>query len=89
MKLSILALVPLMGFALASPVKSSASNTLATRQQQGSYTVPGLGARKKAIFAAGGTSLDLAIAMLETENLGTDYTYGEFRPLPNAMPDIS
>ena len=32
----------------------------------GSYTVSGLGARKKQITNAGGTTLDLAIAMMET-----------------------
>lgn len=32
----------------------------------GSYTVSGLSTRKKAITAAGGTALDMAIAMLET-----------------------
>ena len=37
----------------------------------------GLGARKQQVVAAGGTTLDLAIAMLETENLGTDYAYGD------------
>lgn len=45
---------------------------------RGSYTVPGLGSRKQAILNAGGNSLDLAIAMLETERMSTDYTYGMF-----------
>lgn len=44
---------------------------------RGNYTVPGLGARKQEILGAGGSTLDLAIASLETENLGTDYAYGE------------
>ena len=33
---------------------------------RGNYTVSGLGARKQEITAAGGTSQDLSIAMLET-----------------------
>ncbi|KAI5780991.1 hypothetical protein EDC01DRAFT_620105 [Geopyxis carbonaria] len=43
----------------------------------GSYTVSGLGARKSALTAAGGNTLDMAIAMLETETMTTDYTYGD------------
>ena len=39
----------------------------------GQYTVSGLGARKQQIQSAGGTTKDLAIAMMETENMGTDY----------------
>ncbi len=33
---------------------------------RGNYTVSGVGARKQEITAAGGTSQDLSIAMLET-----------------------
>ncbi|KFY24696.1 hypothetical protein V493_05084 [Pseudogymnoascus sp. VKM F-4281 (FW-2241)] len=43
----------------------------------GQYTVSGLGARKQEITSAGGTSKDVAIAMMETENMGTDYAYGD------------
>jgi hypothetical protein len=43
----------------------------------GSYPVPGLGARKQAVIAAGGNSLDLAVAMLETEHMQADYSYGD------------
>lgn len=46
-------------------------------QDRGQYEVAGLGARKQAVLAAGGSTLDLAIAMLETENMGTDYAYGD------------
>ncbi|KAM0472516.1 hypothetical protein ACHAPX_008673 [Trichoderma viride] len=49
----------------------------ATSGDRGSYTVPGLGSRKQAILNAGGNTLDLAIAMLETERMSTDYTYGD------------
>ena len=44
---------------------------------RGSYTVSGLGSRKQAILSAGGNTLDMAIAMLETENMEADYAYGE------------
>lgn len=46
-------------------------------QDRGSYTVPGLGKRKQQIIKAGGGTWDIAIAMLETDNLGTNYTYGD------------
>jgi hypothetical protein len=39
---------------------------MAKRADRGSYTVSGLGSRKQAILNAGGNTLDLAIAMLET-----------------------
>ncbi|KAF4764672.1 hypothetical protein N7455_010595 [Penicillium solitum] len=44
---------------------------------RGSYTSPGIGARKKAILDAGGNTRDMAIAMLETNTMTTDYTYGD------------
>jgi hypothetical protein len=47
------------------------------RASSGSYTVSGLGARKQAVTAAGGTTLDMAIAMLETDTMTTTYTYGD------------
>lgn len=47
------------------------------KRSTGSYTVSGLGARKKAITAAGGTDLDLAIAMMETETMQANYAYGD------------
>ncbi|PSL52467.1 cellulose or protein binding domain-containing protein [Saccharothrix carnea] len=43
----------------------------------GSYSVSGLGYRKQQIRNAGGNSLDLAVAMLETENMSTNYAYGD------------
>lgn len=45
---------------------------------RGNYIVPGLGERKQAITGAGGGTLDLALAMLETETMTTDYAYGMF-----------
>lgn len=41
------------------------------------YTYSGLGSRKQAVRNAGGSSLDLAIAMLETEGMNTNYAYGD------------
>jgi hypothetical protein len=55
---------------------------------RGSYTVPGLGSRKQAILNAGGNTLDLAIAMLETERMSTDYTYGMFSHVEPAHPKL-
>ena len=49
----------------------------AAQDDRGQYTVPGLGARKAAILGAGGNTLDLAIAMLETDTMKTDYAYGD------------
>ncbi|GAA5023858.1 carbohydrate-binding domain-containing protein [Kitasatospora paranensis] len=43
----------------------------------GSYSVSGLGSRKSQVRAAGGTSLDLAVAMLETDTMTADYAYGD------------
>jgi hypothetical protein len=43
----------------------------------GSYSVSGLGSRKQQVRSAGGNVLDLATAMLETENMGTNYAYGD------------
>lgn len=43
----------------------------------GSYTVAGLGARKQAILNNGGNTLDMAVAMEETENMQANYTYGD------------
>jgi hypothetical protein len=47
--------------ALAAP-----TTDMTKRADRGSYTVSGLGQRKQAILNAGGNTLDLAIAMLET-----------------------
>ncbi|KAI0534590.1 hypothetical protein GGR58DRAFT_516014 [Xylaria digitata] len=70
MRFPTLSLVLLAGAANASPVTG-----IARRQDRGQYTVSGLGSRKQAILNAGGNTLDLAIAMLETETMTTDYAY--------------
>ena len=43
----------------------------------GPTAYPGLGARKAALAAAGGNDRDLAVAMLETERMLTDYPFGD------------
>jgi hypothetical protein len=44
----------------------------------GSYTVSGLGARKQQILSTGADTLDLAVAMLETETMQvSSYPYGD------------
>ncbi|EIE76409.1 hypothetical protein G6F46_000136 [Rhizopus delemar] len=50
---------------------------LATAARNGSYTVSGLGKRKQEILNNGGGVWDIAIAMLETEDLTTNYPYGD------------
>ena len=46
--------------------------------RHGSYKVPGLGTRKQAISQSGGSVLDMAIAMLETDTMQADfYPYGD------------
>ncbi|PHZ07726.1 uncharacterized protein RHIMIDRAFT_188864, partial [Rhizopus microsporus ATCC 52813] len=49
----------------------------AATTDRGSYTVPGLGKRKQEILSSGGEVLDLAIAMLESDHMITDYPYGD------------
>jgi hypothetical protein len=43
----------------------------------GSYTISGLGSRKQQILSAGGNVLDVATAMLESDNMRADYIYGD------------
>jgi hypothetical protein len=43
----------------------------------GSYTISGLGARKQQVRGAGANSLDLAVAMLETDTMQANYAYGD------------
>ncbi|KAI9304524.1 hypothetical protein BJ944DRAFT_266703 [Cunninghamella echinulata] len=53
-------------------------------QNRGNYTVNGLGKRKQEILSNGGGIWDISIAMLETENLGTDYKYGDGKTYDSA-----
>lgn len=64
MKLFLLSM--LLCSSIAAPITDPAPHSLEARQDSGSYTVPGLGARKQAILGAGGNTLDIAIAMLES-----------------------
>jgi hypothetical protein len=59
---TLLAIIPVLSFASPLPEAGVQSRTLG---QTGSYTVSGLGARKKQLIACGANELDLAIAMLE------------------------
>ncbi|KAH8694877.1 hypothetical protein BGW36DRAFT_428780 [Talaromyces proteolyticus] len=53
------------------------TDLFARDDDRGNETISGLGARKQAVFGAGGNTRDLAIAMLETKTMTADYTYGD------------
>lgn len=71
-----LALIPTV---ISSP--ATESKLAARDDDRGTETVSGLGARKQEVTGAGGNTRDLAIAMLETKTMTTDYTYGIFETL--------
>ena len=48
-----------------------------TTMSCGSYTISGLGSRKQQVLDAGASVLDLAVAMLETDTMQANYTYGD------------
>ncbi|KAJ5486821.1 hypothetical protein N7530_001121 [Penicillium desertorum] len=74
--LSIVGVMALVPAVLSSPVTDF--KEIAVRaDDRGSQTVAGLGARKQEVVAAGGNTRDLAIAMLETDTMTTDYTYSD------------
>ncbi|KAJ6188060.1 hypothetical protein N7519_002968 [Penicillium mononematosum] len=74
--LSIVGVMALVPAVLSSPVTDF--KKIAVRaNSRGNQTVAGLGARKQEVVAAGGNTRDLAIAMLETDTMTTDYTYGD------------
>ncbi|KAF7670604.1 hypothetical protein GT037_011280 [Alternaria burnsii] len=78
MKISAIASAFLVTAASAATIPQAASSKdLEARQQTGSYTISGLGSRKRQVTAAGASSLNLAIAMLETERMDTNYAYGD------------
>ncbi|KAE8372930.1 hypothetical protein BDV26DRAFT_297427 [Aspergillus bertholletiae] len=64
---------------LATPTPdASLDASIEKRADRGQYTVSGLGSHKKAILQAGGNTLDIAIAMLEIEDMNTGhYPYGD------------
>ncbi|KAJ5827297.1 hypothetical protein N7447_004060 [Penicillium robsamsonii] len=67
--------------ALVSAVVSSPTadfkSLVARADDRGNETIAGLGERKQAVLDAGGNTRDMAIAMLETTTMTTDYTYGD------------
>ncbi|CAP81003.1 hypothetical protein E8E15_004825 [Penicillium rubens] len=74
--LSIVGVMALVPAVLSSPVTEF--KKIAVRaDDRGTQVVAGLGARKQEVVAAGGNTRDLAIAMLETNTMTTDYTYGD------------
>lgn len=63
--------------------------TLKTRaDDRGSYEVSGLGSRKQEILTAGGSTLDIAIAMLESDTMQADYAYGQSTPACRDILDL-
>ncbi|KAE8353292.1 hypothetical protein BDV28DRAFT_111103 [Aspergillus coremiiformis] len=72
--------------ALAAPAAdASADVAIEKRADRGQYSVAGLGERKKAILNAGGNTLDIAIAMLEIEDMNpAHYPYGDAKTLDAA-----
>lgn len=73
----VLALIPVV---ISSPV--TGFKLVARDDDRGNQTIAGLGARKQEVTSAGGNTRDLAIAMLETQNMSTDYTYGIIEIIP-------
>lgn len=67
----VLALIPTV---ISSPATGF---KLGTRDNdRGNEIVSGLGVRKQTVIGAGGNTRDLAIAMLETKTMTSDYIYG-------------
>ena len=78
MKLSSITAMILAASASAAALpKPESGSKLQARQETGSYTISGLGQRKRQVTAAGANSFNLAIAMLETERMDTNYAYGD------------
>jgi hypothetical protein len=67
---------PSSTFGSGTPTAATACPSGATC---GSSSVSGLGSRKQQILNAGGTTLDIAVAMLESDNMTTDYAYGDYK----------
>ncbi len=61
--------------AMISPAKWD--DYLGTVSKPRAGTFPGLGARKRVLTSAGGNLLDMAVAMLETDKMLPDYTFGD------------
>lgn len=79
MKFSLFSIALLGAGASAAAIPEQASPVdIQARADSGSYTIAGLGTRKKQVTAAGASTFNLAVAMLETEKMTADYTYGRF-----------
>ncbi|KAL3471181.1 hypothetical protein BJX99DRAFT_238056 [Aspergillus californicus] len=74
--LSILCAMALAPVVISSPAPDF-NGIIARADDRGTQTVAGLGTRKQELIDAGGNTRDLAIAMLETDTMTTDYTYGD------------
>ncbi|CAG8887259.1 unnamed protein product [Penicillium egyptiacum] len=75
--LSLFTSLALVSAVVSSPAADLNVNVARAGDHHGSYTVPGLGVRKQEILKAGGNTRDMAIAMLETDTMTTDYKYGD------------
>lgn len=58
---------------------SSATVTCPPGASCGAYAIAGLGSRKQQIIRAGGSVLDLAVAMLESDPMQATYAYGDYK----------
>ncbi|MFL6126256.1 hypothetical protein [Actinophytocola sp.] len=72
-----LAVSTVVGLLTLNAAPASAISACPSGMSCGYYTVSGLGSRKTAVRNAGGNSLDLAVAMLETDTMTANYTYGD------------
>ncbi|QKX60968.1 uncharacterized protein TRUGW13939_08114 [Talaromyces rugulosus] len=75
--MQLISVVSAMALVPAAFSYSVAGRLIARDDDRGNETVSGLGSRKQAVLDVGGTTRDLAIAMLETKTMTTDYTYGD------------
>ncbi|KAI8334600.1 hypothetical protein BC941DRAFT_356296 [Chlamydoabsidia padenii] len=60
------------------------ASTAVMGDDRGCYTIPNYGQKKQAVLNNGGGTLELAIAMLETNDMGTDYNYGDGKTYDSA-----
>ncbi|KAJ5630197.1 uncharacterized protein N7484_010297 [Penicillium longicatenatum] len=74
--LSLFTSVSLVSAVVSSPTVGFKA-IMARADDRGNETISGLGARKQAVVDAGGNTRDLAIAMLETKSMTTNYIYGD------------
>ncbi len=70
--------------AFASLPKHASAAGCPSGMSCGSYSIPGLGARKQQILKAGASTLDLAVAMLETNTMQATYASGDGKTMDAA-----